>query len=71
MVDLNTRIRESERIISEQNEYLTALRHLLAKETAGSIPAPIVAATPSHTFPEPSDIDFKGRTSEIILSLVQ
>ena len=68
--DLNARIREAERIIAGQNENLAALRHLLRKEMGESLPG---AVTPA-TVPGPqthSGVDFKGKTSDIILSLVR
>jgi hypothetical protein len=68
--DLNARIRESEQIISEQNEYLTALRHLLAKEMGSQMPAPVTSPPSGGPLLEPSSIDFKGKTSDIILALV-
>ena len=71
ITDLKTRISESERIISEQNEYLSALRHLLAKETANAAALP---ADPSQDSRAPEvhfDLDFKARPSEIVLALVQ
>lgn len=69
--DLNARIAESERIISEQNEYLSALRHLLDKETANAAPLKVTPSLNGPGTQVPSDIDFKGRTSEIVLALVQ
>ena len=68
--DLNARILEAERIIAHQNENLAALRHLLRIEMGESTPE---TATPksgenAHTH---SDIDYKGKTSDIILTLVQ
>jgi hypothetical protein len=68
--DLNARIRESEQIISEQNEYLSALRHLLAKEMGSQTTAPVTSAPNGDALLEPSSIDFKGRTADIILALV-
>ncbi len=73
--DLNARIREAERVISNQNENLAALRLLLRKEMGESMP---VAEAPSTVTPAVVQtthahpgVDFKGRTSEIILGLVQ
>lgn len=69
--DLNIRIRDAERVIAAQNEHLVALRHLLHKETgAAAAPPPL---TPAHSAEPPSHpgVNFKGRTSEIILALVQ
>jgi hypothetical protein len=68
--DLNARIREAEQIISEQNENLSALRHLLAKEMGNQMPAPVTSTPNGDALPEPSGIDFKGRTSDIVLALV-
>jgi hypothetical protein len=83
--DLQARIHEAERIIADQNENLTALRHLLRKETVeptpnGSTPVTVtpVAVTAASVAPvtvqEPrtnTGVDFKGKTSEIILALVK
>ena len=86
--DLNARIHDAERIISEQNEKLTALRYLLAKESSGegeSQPehhhvaaaapvkhvAPVAAAAAAPAAHSHAGIDFKGRTSDIILALVR
>jgi hypothetical protein len=68
--DLNARIREAEQIISEQNENLSALRHLLAKEMGNQTPAPVTPPPNGDALLELSSIDFKGRTSDIILALV-
>jgi hypothetical protein len=68
--DLNTRIREAERIIADQNENLAALHHLLHKETGkGGQEAVTPATTPEpQAHPGPN---FKGKTSDIIFTLVQ
>ncbi len=79
--DLHARIKDAERIISEQNESLTALRYLLGKELSGEsepqpekklavtpVKPPTVAAPAPQTH---TGIDFKGRTSDIILALVR
>ncbi len=71
ITDLKTRISESERIISEQNEYLSALRHLLAKETANAAALPADPSQDSRAPEVHSDLDFKARPSEIVLALVQ
>ncbi len=73
--DLQTRIHAAERIIADQNESLAALRHLLRLEIGESIPNGLTPAsiTPA-TVPEPGTaavIDFKGKQSDIILSLVK
>ncbi len=68
--DLNARVREAERIIADQNENLAALRHLLRIEMGEATPE-TVAPTKVESAPTHSDVDFKGRTSEIILALVQ
>ncbi len=79
--DLNARIKDAERIISEQNENLTALRYLLGKELSGESepqpekkPAVTPVKSPTVTAHAPqthAGIDFKGRTSDIILALVR
>jgi hypothetical protein len=70
--DLNARVREAERIIAEQNENLAALRHLLGKETGPTEAMETAAATPEPIYHQaPADLDFKGKTSDIILTLVQ
>ena len=83
--DLHSRIHAAERIIADQNENLAALRHLLHKETAeltpnGSTPVAATPASVRHSVVAPATVqeprthpgvDFKGKTSEIILALVQ
>ena len=82
--DLHSRIQAAERIIADQNESLAALRHLLHKETAeltpnGSTPVAATPASVRHSVVAPATVqesrthpgvDFKGKTSEIILALV-
>jgi hypothetical protein len=78
--DLQTRIQAAERIIADQNENLAALRHLLHKETAeptpnGSTPVTVTPASAAPATVQESrthpGVDFKGKTSDIILALVQ
>lgn len=78
--DLNARIQDAERIISEQNENLTALRYLLSKELSGNGESQPSTAPPAASAkmlsvgssqPSHESIDFKGRTSDIILGLVR
>jgi hypothetical protein len=80
MNDLHAHIQEAERIIANQNENLSALRHLLRKETVEPTPnglKPVTvtsASVTSATAQEPRThpgVDFKGKTSDIILALVQ
>jgi len=68
--DLNARIREAEQIIAHQNENLAALRHLLRIEKGESTPetATLTSGGSSETH---SDVDYKGKTSDIIMTLVQ
>ena len=67
--DLRARILEAEHIIAHQNENLVALRHLLRIEEGESTPeaatTKIVESPQTH-----ADIDYKGKTSDIILTLV-
>jgi hypothetical protein len=73
--DLNARIRQAERIVAEQNANLAALRHLLGKETGEFIQEPLTPATISSVAarkPQVQEVvDFKGRTSNVILALVR
>ncbi len=75
MNDLNARIRQAERIVAEQNANLAALRHLLGKETGEFIQEPLTPATISSVAarkPQVQEVvDFKGRTSNVILALVR
>jgi hypothetical protein len=80
VTDLNARIHAAEQIIADQNENLAALRHLLSKETVeptpnGSTPVTVTPAKVAPaTAPEPrtqAGVDFNGKTSDIILALVQ
>jgi hypothetical protein len=68
--DLNARIREAEQIIAHQNENLAALGHLLRIEMGESRPE---TATPTRVEGAQTDfaVDYKGKTSDIILTLVQ
>jgi hypothetical protein len=68
--DLSARIREAERIIADQNEYLSALRHLLQKEMAEPV-SEVVTPAPVQPPKAHAGVDFKGKSSEIILALVQ
>ncbi len=78
--DLRARVQEAERTIAAQNDNLAALRHLLHRETAeptpnGSTPVKVTPASVAPaTHQEPrthTGVDFKGKTSDIILALVQ
>jgi len=67
--------RQAEQIIAEQNANLAALRHLLGKEMSEFIQEPLTPAPISSVAaPKPQVqevVDFKGRTSEVILALVR
>ena len=67
--DLNARILEAERIIAHQNENLAALRHLLRIESGESTPEIATHKSAESTQTHP-DVDYKGKTSDIILTLV-
>jgi hypothetical protein len=71
--DLNARIRQAERIVDEQNANLAALRHLLGKERGEPIQEPVTPATiRSVAARKPQvQVDFQGRTSDVILALVR
>ncbi len=71
--DLNARIRQAERIVAEQNANLAALRHLLGKEMGESIQEPVTPATVTSVAARKPQVpvDFKGRTSDLILALVR
>jgi hypothetical protein len=68
--DLHARVREAERIIADQNENLAALRHLLRIEMGESTPETVIPATVQGPQAHP-EVDFKGKTSDVILTLVQ
>ena len=67
--DLNARVLEAEKIIAHQNENLVALRHLLRIEMGEPTSEEVTpkSAEGTHTH---SDVDFKGRTADIVLALV-
>jgi hypothetical protein len=73
--DLNARIRQAERIVAGQNANLAALRHLLGKELGEPVQElPTLAALSSVAARKPQVqevVDFKGRTSDVILALVR
>jgi hypothetical protein len=70
--DLNARIKESEKTIADHQANLSALRHLLSRETGGDATSePEASANNGHSSAGHADIDFKGRTSDIILAIVQ
>jgi hypothetical protein len=65
--DLNTRVREAERIIADQNENLAALRHLLRIEMAESTSERAVEAVAvAHTSPK-----FAGNKTAFALEIVR
>jgi len=67
--DLNARVLEAEQIIAHQNEKLAALRHLLRIAMGESTSEEVTpkSTEEAHTH---SDVDFKGKTSEIVVALV-